>query len=435
MAPLPRSVPLSLLVLLLPAACDDGASDIPADTTGVEIRTVSEYNPTLPEPGVRVRVPGGTWVTTDADGRATLAGVEPPFDLEVFQSIPVSGGERVFQDVWVLRDLTERSVVLPVDEDYSAGISCSVSGQVSGFTGETVLPSGWPDSIESDFDDSTRIYSAQVRLPAAPVRVAAFEVVPGPNPQSPPAQFIAAGQASVDASSMTACNLAPLDLQLQPVTSMTVDLDYALPSSFADARALVYVDVDSAVDGDSIFLGEQSGLSRQGRTQALLPDFGEPLLVVTPAEVSTRQVAGPANGGAASTFSVSGPYVRAVRRFTNLSAPPTETLTVADVPQLISPAEGAMLTADTVFRWSDAATTGSWTMSMLCSVLSEDRAGRNNMNVRSLPVEGGEAALPSFVFDALDSGMHCKWSIERTDTPRPSDRIHAESEQRYLRVP
>ncbi|MEO1228831.1 MAG: hypothetical protein AAFZ18_08005 [Myxococcota bacterium] len=427
MAPLiMRTAPLCFLFSLLVVACDE--------STGVEVRTVSEYNPTLPESGVRVRIPGGEWVVTDADGRATLADVEPPFDLEVFQSIPGSSGALVLQDVWVLRDLTETSVTVPVDEDFSEGVRCPISGDVSGFTGETVIPSGWPDGFDSVFDPSTGVYSTQVRLPAAPLRVAALEVVPNANPRRPPTQFIAAGQASVDASAMNACDSGPLDIELQPIGAKSVDLDYVLPSAFSDVVALVFVDVTQGAF-EPLYLGAQADLSSQGRAQALLPDFGEPLLVVTRANVPLRQVAGPAGGRFLETLSVSAAYTRAERRFNDLDAPPTETLTVTSVPELISPEEGAMLTADTVFRWSDAATSGDWTMTMLCRVLSLEPDGRNNMNLRSLPVEGGEATLPSFVFDALDAGMHCEWSIVRKESPRPGDRIFAESEQRYLRVP
>ena len=415
---LKAAAPLALLILLTVApACSDPVS--------VQVRAVSAYNVSMGMSGIRMRANEGEWITTDQDGYAVFEGLSPPFDLEIDQAHEQISRNAAFPDgytsshrnLWRLLAVDSRELEVKVDQyDVVDGPTCVVTGHVDSTAGDEVVfdishliagPGNWA-TTEQDFE-----VELSYQLRTSEVGVYAME---GDFPISGfPTRVTAAGRIDVQIPGGKCGTLSNVDVPLSPVTTRPLALQFAAPAGLEvlASGAIVRQRFDDHPEA-SLFVGSGYGAEAQGTVSGLVVEgFGDAWSSAW-ASGPGRIVEGDPNAEWWwDQVSVSGAHSEVSERVP--AGVSTVSFELPAPPVLQAPEDGVTLSRDTVYRWSAVPGVSRYTFDIGC-----ERFGRPGGNVQAhIQTADTEVTVPSFVYDMVEPGMRCTWSVlvdEQTET-------------------
>lgn len=378
-----RAVALGVLSSLAACAGDDGAGG------GIVITTVSEYGHS-PVAGVRVQLDDGEWLTTDESGRVAFDVAPEVYDLRIFQR--VDHGSRVAQDVWSLIDQTSAAMTVPVDGSTQPTHEGSITGSVSGTSGESthvaVFGGRFPDTgaVGTVAEDGT-FQLARFRWEGSSSQRFNLHALES-NGGDLPTRYTGFGTASVmledggeGATATAEIDLAPVD---ETDVTGTVSVADGIAPSLRPSMTL------TLPDGSRLTLGSEAALT-PGAFEFAIPDIGGATvrLGFEAGDMLTGELVGPRSD------------------YTALITLPASGLTVelpaAVVP--IEPAEGATIEHSTRFRWEPLPGGDHYGLSLACTW-----AG-GSVNYRVVESSGPEVSLPEIPGLVIGAGARCAWSV------------------------
>ncbi|MEQ8982365.1 MAG: hypothetical protein RL846_30750 [Deltaproteobacteria bacterium] len=385
---------------------------------GTTVRVVSPYNTTQGMSGVRVRANEGAWVTADADGSVTFEDVSTPYLLDIEQSYETTlrtsddpdGLDATLRDLWRLTVIDE-AFTFEVD-DYAppSEDACTVSGRVALGEGERAqLEVSHLQFGLGSWQTETPEFEADLRYVVQSPKLGVYAVAGVPDADDAfYASISGAGHIDVDLPSGPCGTLANVDVPLQPVTSRAVDVAYDSPdvagleqiSGFANLR---FDDMPAV----SIHLGGVYGDPPDGTfTPQLFNGFGQPWVGFSSFGQGTV-----VDGDAADFtkrwryFVVQSPYAYAAARVD--AGVDAITLAAPAPTNLLAPDDGADLTTSTAFSWHTVSDVDTYVFEFHCRFVGKS-AG--NLAFR-MHTPATEVTLPAFVYDRVQPGMRCAWSV------------------------
>jgi hypothetical protein len=365
---------------------DDGGDE-------VVVRTVGPYNDNAPEAGVRVQINDGPWQTTNEEGETVFSDVTRPYSVMLAQNLDREVDRIVLQ----LIDRDDDLLVLPVfttgdggeDPTHYGSISGSIAGR-SAKPGSSVLV-----FVRSMAEDDPVGEQLVPVVPEGDAFTLPSVVWRGEPTHSFTLHAIESEAKGFTAAGTTVATLSDPDglggtvtdavLELVPVEQEVVRGTVAMPEGLDDRSA----DVELVFEEDSyVWVSGSSELSG-GEF-----DFAFPRIEGTTARLSFRahdpQVGGASQAELALTL-------------------PVEDLDVTlPVPvELVEPEPGAVVDADTVFRWTAVPGAEIYSLSISCPYI----------NYRTIETRDTQATLPAIPDLDLPRDQVCSWAVARFDGP------------------
>jgi hypothetical protein len=372
---------------------DDGAGDGGAVGDHVVIRTVGPYNNNAPERGVRVQVNDAAWQTTDADGEVVFSGVERPYSVLLAQNVE----REVDRIVMRLIDRDDGLLVLPVfttgDGDDEPTHFGSISGTIAGRSAE---PESFVYVFARTMEDTKPVGEELEYIVVPPgdpftlppvtwwgedtrsVTLHAIEAVPG--------GFSAAAKTVITLRDPDGLGATVTDvvLELTPVAQELVRGTVAMPDGLEDRRVLLYLAFE---DGGYLLISGSSDF-RGGEFELAFPKIEG-----ASARLSFL-ASGPERGSSGAEIAVT---------------PPVQDLDVTlPVPvELLEPASGAAIDADTTFRWAAAPGADLYSLVVRCF----------SVEYKMIETRDTQAVLPAIPDLDLPVGEACDWYVRRLEGP------------------
>lgn len=353
------------------------------------ITTVSEWGQS-PVAGVRVQLDDGEWLTTDEDGRVVFDVTPQSYDLRIFQRI--DDGSTVSQDVWALTDQTSRTMTVPVDGSTQPTHEGSISGSVSGTSGESthvaVFGGRFPDTgaVGTVAEDGT-FQLARFRWEGSSSQRFNLHALES-NGGDLPTRYTGFGTASImledggeGASATAEIDLAPVD---ETDVTGTVTVADGIAPSLRPSMTL------TLADGSRLTLGDEAALT-PGAFEFAVPDIeGATLrLGFEAGDMVTGALTGPRSSySALITLPAKGLAVE---------------LPAAVVP--IAPAEASTIEHSTRFRWEPLPGGNHYGLSLTCTWEG------GNVDYRVVETTDTEVSLPDIPDLVIGAGASCAWSV------------------------
>ncbi len=382
------------------------------------VRVVSPYNTSQGMSGVRVRANDGVWLTADADGNVTFEDVSTPYQLDIEQSFETTlrtiddpdGLDATLRDLWRLT-VDDEAFTFEVD-DYAppSEDACTVTGRVQLAEGERArFDVSHLQFGVGTWQTDTPEYEADLRYVVRSPKLGVYAVVGVPDADNAFFTSISgAGHADVDLPSGPCGTLANVDVPLQPVTSRAVEVTYDSP----DIEGLEQISGSADVRFDdmpavSVHLGGVYGDPPDGTfTPQLFNGFGQPWV-----GFSSFGQGAVVDGDATDFtkrwryFEVQSPYAYAAARVD--AGTDAVTLAAPAPTTLLAPEDGTDLAPSTAFRWDAVSDVETYVLEFHCRFVGKS-AG--NLAFRMYTPET-EVTLPGFVYDKVQPGMRCAWSV------------------------
>ena len=378
-----RAVALVVLSSLAACAGDEDAGG------GIVITTVSEYGQS-PVSGVQVQLDDGEWRTTDQEGRVTFEAAPQSYDLRVFQRIDT--GSSVAQDVWVLVNQTNPSMTIPVDGSTQVTHEGSITGSVSGTSGDeshvAVFGGRFPGTgaVGTVAEDGT-FQLARFRWEGSSSQRFNLHALES-NGGALPTRYTGFGTASITLEDAGQGATATAEIDLAPVDEADVTGTVAVADGIAPSlRPSMTLTLP---DGAHVTLGDEAALT-PGAFEFAIPDLDGATvrLGFEAGDMITGELVGPRSD------------------YTALVALPAKDLTVelpaAVVP--VEPAEAATIDHTTRFRWEPLAGGDHYGLSLICAW------DGGNVNYRVVETTDTEVILPDIPGLLIGPNARCAWSV------------------------
>lgn len=373
--------------LLVVGSCSGG------DGERVVVRAVTDRTG-APIAGVRVQVDEEAWQTTDAAGEASFADISAPFVVRLHET---TNG---FDSVVVLEGRTGTEVVVEISgpgptQFHSAGASGTIVGR-AGAAPDSIVHVGiapfkdWSVYLDASPDDSFDLgvtWREPATQTAATLALHAWET----DTASPPGHYygFARSQPLPFVENET---ISGVTLSLEAVEERTVEATVSLPAGAEPSDLLADVWLSYA----------------PYEQLSLLSDFFPP---------ESFSVVVPSVPDAESWL---GLWANARWHFRRIDLASTAvTLAPPASSELLAPAEGATLSASTVFRWTPVEPDGTSTLFVSCGT-SDTLSGTTFFITRD-PAEANEATLPTIPDLEIPATATCEWSVFWCAAPDPSE--------------
>jgi hypothetical protein len=361
----------------------------------VLIRTVSEHGGT-PISGVRVQVNDENWQSTGDDGFVAFDGVEPPYDVRVFQTIETDSHR--FDDVWALTAQTSRRLTIPVDGSAVPTYHhASITGRVTGLSGSAdsqvvvfahTAPYGGARRLAAA-DGSFELPSVDWEGPTSqPFTLQAFET----DGADPPTHYIGHATASIVVADPDGSGgaVSGAELALVPIDEAHVTGTVTMPENLASG---LYPSIELEFGNGSTILLDGDASTRPGSF-----DFAVPVVDGTRPRIGFL-----ARSGGEQPF---GPSSYFERRLT-LPADNVDFDLPAPV-ELLEPGEGAEIGAETLFRWSAVPGDPMYGLHVLCEW--DEASIQRQVNYRIIQTAETAARLP-VIAELSMMDATCYWSV------------------------
>ena len=382
--------PVGLLAILGSAGC--------AGDGGLIVRTVSEYGGT-PIAGAEVQVGDQGWITTGSNGEARFAATAAPYTVLIHQPMKFTDSHGVAHQndkIWRLLGQTANPLVVEVDGSLAQIYKSSVSGTVTGRSGEpntVVRIGGTLAAADGTFSDPSGIWWEGG--PTYELDLRALET----DAASPPGRYLRFASRRVTATDPTGFlgsggNLSGVTLQLAPVSEARVSGQVSAADAFAQAELRSSLSLRfGRYDLYGVGAGTVSGRPAQFDYPVPRVDGGQPWITFSAIAAAggahhpafaghQRGVTAPASG---LSFDLPGPA------------------------SLLEPAEGAAIGPSTIFRWSPVLPGGKYLLDMECDEWT-DGAVTHGIHYRGVESAGTEASLPAIPGVSIPPGTACRWS-------------------------
>ncbi|HET7788296.1 MAG TPA: hypothetical protein VFL36_20150 [Myxococcales bacterium] len=369
-----------------------------AGDEGLIVRTVSEYGGTSIA-GVEVQVGDQRWVTTGSSGEARFAATAAPYTVLIHQPMRFTDSHGVAHQndkIWRLIGQTANPLVAEVDGSLAQIYKSSVSGTVTGRSGEpdtVVRIGGVLAAADGTFSDSQGIWWEGG--PTYPFDLRALET----DAASPPGRYLRFASRRVTATDTTGFlgsggSLTGVTLQLAPVSEARVSGQVFAADAFAQAELHSSVALRfGRYDLYGVGAGTVSGRPAQFDYPVPRVDGSQPWITFSATAVAggTRHpaFAGHARGVAAPASGLS--------------------FDLPGAPSLLEPLEGAAIGPSTVFRWTPVLPGGKYLLDMECDEW-KDGAVTRGIHYRGVESAGTEASLPAIPGVSIPPGTACRWS-------------------------
>lgn len=356
----------------------------------LHVWVVSEYGET-PVAGARVQVDDRPWEIADDFGWVTFKGVGPSFVLRVHQI--TSGNDFRFDDVWVLQSPEGSPVKIladgsGVDEQHTANIFGPVSGGSGGpIRVYAAIHTRGPMTWTQAAGDGT--FSLDASWEGIGQRSATIHALELDGAQ--PGHYRAYGKSEINVSDPAGTGgSTSTSVSLRPVNEVTVPATVAVPPELAGVP--VQASTSLQLTAGTMWL-ESAGVT------------GPSLAAVFP------QVPGMPGWLDLRAFEPQDPLSAWSLHSQRFSLPASGVSFDLPVPvTLLEPAEGAVIDASTVFRWTGGPPGGRNALLLACEWTDTTGAARH-FNFRNVEVTGAEASLPALTDLPIEAGASCSWSV------------------------
>ncbi|HEY8210473.1 MAG TPA: carboxypeptidase-like regulatory domain-containing protein [Myxococcaceae bacterium] len=359
------------------------------------VQTISEYGGE-PIPGVQLQVDDQPWVVTNAEGRASFTPPGGRYTLRVLQptdATSASGRRYVTWDLLEIDGPPGNPVVLQVEGTFVPHRQVSLSGTAGAVTdGEIIL---WLEGggvvsggTATTLVDGTYEMEA-VQWEGGDGRKATLHALQRNGAAFPATHYLAYGSAPVTLRDLagTGGRIEGVDMLLRPIEEAAVHGELAVPPALA-GQAYASLSVKLAEGWTVVGLGPVAG------------SF----------DVSVPQIPG-AGGTSMSAWAVGSAQLDSEYGGQLRSVSPGASVAF-DLPapvELLEPADGTAIGADTVFRWSPHPSRGAYDLHVQCHWTQNGE--EHDVNYRELETELTERSLPVFPGVEIPSGTSCTWDV------------------------
>ncbi|MCA9555145.1 MAG: hypothetical protein KC933_34250 [Myxococcales bacterium] len=382
-----------ITALVAASACSD---------RNIRVRTVSEYNETIPIGGIHVQLDDQPWAVTDDAGEVVLEPTEEgTHTVRVFQQTVYDPGvtERrvVSDDVWQFAEVEPGEFVVLVDGSEFDQQPCTLEGTTSGAEGAASVTIRLANSGSgSAMDGAFEIMTEATPDPVAVFGLAVFDA------GSPDERF-RYGWAAVDIKrSGDTCGASGITLELAPVPATHLHGRIRLPAEYNQQDFGVEVGVQVAEGDQRVFFDLESnyGDGPELTFDTYVPAIGTPFVGGGSKRACTE--------GRAEFIDDCAPRV-ALRL--DVEDPSQELVIDLPAPRTIT-APGSEVAIGTEFLWDAGPTEGTYSLQGQCSYRVEGY--RHGINFRGLETTAPQVTL----FDApglvLEAGMECAMTASFT---------------------
>lgn len=387
------AIVLAAAALLGMAACSD---------RNIRVRTVSEYNATIPIGGIHVQLDDQPWVVTDDSGEVVLEPAEEgTHTVRVLQQTVYDPGvtERrvVSDDVWQFVEVERGEFVVLVDGSEVDQHPCTLEGTTSGAEGAQSVSIRLANSGSgSAMDGAFEFMTEATPDPVAIFGLAVFDA------GSPDERF-RYGWAAVDIKrSGDSCGASGITLELAPVPATHLHGRIRLPAEYSQQDFDVEVGVQVAEGDQGVFfyLASEYGDGPEITFDTYVPAIGTPFVGGGSKRACTE--------GRAEFIDDCVPRV-AMRL--DVEDPSQELVIDLPAPRTMS-APGSEVAIGTEFQWDAGPTEGTYSLQGQCLYRVEGYS--HVINLRGLETTTPRVAL----FDApglvLEAGMECAMTASFT---------------------